>query len=155
MNHDCPANPKFGALQAALNLERYEVVGILESLWILVRASLPQGNIGKYSNERIAASIGWRKSPDELVNQLVITGWLDEHPEHRLVVHDWGEHAPQYIRRRLERNGLRFANEHDTMTSHDYTQLAMTSHDYPKLAMASIGNETKPNQTKRNVKKDE
>jgi hypothetical protein len=150
MNHDCPGNAKFGALQAALNLERYEVVGILESLWILVKTSLPQGDIGKYTNERIAASIGWRKPADELVNQLVITGWLDEHPEHRLVVHDWGQHAPQYIRRRLERKGLRFANEDCEMASHDYSQLDMTSHDYPKLVMASKGNETKRNITKHN-----
>jgi hypothetical protein len=36
---------------------------------------------------------------------LVETGWLDEHAEHRLVVHDWHQHAPNWVKGVVARQG--------------------------------------------------
>ena len=153
MNHDTPANPKFAALQTVLGLARYEAVGVLESIWIMTRTSLPQGNIGLYSNIRIAASIGWTGDPDALIDGLVETGWLDLHPEHRLVVHGWAEHAPQYLKRRLNRKGLDFIS--DNLTSHDYP---VTSHELAttinNTQMASHVMNKEHNITEHNISKD-
>lgn len=50
------------------------------------------------------------RRPCLLVDALVATHWLDEHPEHRLVIHDWSEHSNDYAHARLARRGLRLAD---------------------------------------------
>ncbi|HPO07385.1 MAG TPA: hypothetical protein PLZ55_01855, partial [bacterium] len=47
---------------------------------------------------------------DALIEALVAEAWLDEHPVHRLVVHDWHDHCEDYLKKRVERAGLTFAS---------------------------------------------
>lgn len=75
-----------------------ETVGLLETLWQLVARDAPRGDIGKFDNESIAIGLEWEEDPDQLVEWLVETQWLDACDEHRLIVHDWHEHAPNYVR---------------------------------------------------------
>lgn len=84
---------KFQHLQRDLNLAEYEAVGLLQTLWNKTDINCPRGDIGRFSNEDIACLIGWRGDQDALVAALVRRGWLDEHPEHRLIVHDWPVHC--------------------------------------------------------------
>ena len=60
----------------------------------------PRGDIGRMDNESIAIECDWPadQDPDVLIDALEDTGWLDEHPEHRLVIHDWNDHAPRWVR---------------------------------------------------------
>jgi hypothetical protein len=41
--------------------------------------------------------------PDRLIGALVQSGHLDEHPEHRLLVHDWNQHADYNTKRKVAR----------------------------------------------------
>lgn len=82
--------------------------GALEMLWHLTAREARQGNIGKIPNERIALAIGWKGNPEKLISPLVKYGWLDEHPVHRLLVHDWHDHADDSVRKQLQRAGLPF-----------------------------------------------
>ena len=102
---------KFKKLKRSLGLPEWQVIGLLESLWQLTARSSPQGDIGRFSNEDIAASIEWAGDEDELIQSLVDCGWLQEDSEFRLVVHDWSDHAPTYIRGNLKRHNKEFAND--------------------------------------------
>jgi hypothetical protein len=91
-----------------LKIPQYAAVGILESLWHLTAKEAPQGDIGKLSNEDIALGLDWRGDPGKLVTSLLSCHWLDDSPTHRLVVHDWHEHADEAVKKRMVRNHLSF-----------------------------------------------
>ncbi|NQV27748.1 MAG: hypothetical protein HQ518_25650 [Rhodopirellula sp.] len=101
---------KFRHLKRALGLPHFGAVGILESLWMFAAKNSPLGDIGKHSNEDIACMVEWDESPDELIDHLVKYRWLDAHPEHRLVIHDWSEHAPNWLKGNLASRGKQFAD---------------------------------------------
>lgn len=88
---------KFRRLQHRLGLPKYAVIGILESLWIATQVNCPRGDIGQFDDEAICIEIGYVGDPVSLISSLVETGWLDRDDKHRLVVHDWPEHAPRYV----------------------------------------------------------
>lgn len=83
-------------------------VGVLESLWHVTAREAPQGDIGKLTDKTIAKLIGWTRDPEALINPLREHNWLDPHPVHRYVVHDWHDHADDALRKRLERAKLPF-----------------------------------------------
>jgi hypothetical protein len=87
----------------------HEARSILESLFQCSAQYTPAGNIGRYDDTWIAAKVDWDGKPEELVAALVDSGWLDTHPDHHLIVHDWHEHCEESVRRRLQRNGQAFA----------------------------------------------
>lgn len=88
---------KFRRLQRRLGVGKSTIVGTLELLWITTQKNAPRGDIGRFDNEAIAIECNWDGDPDELIDALVETGWLDRNDHYRLVVHDWHEHAPYYI----------------------------------------------------------
>lgn len=65
----------------------------------------PQGDIGKYTDKRLAAALDWSGPVQRLIESLTTTGWVDFDKSTRLVVHDWGEHADRTTQQRLARNG--------------------------------------------------
>jgi hypothetical protein len=80
-------------------------------LWHTTAKFTPQGNIGKWSDKSIAERVGWNNKPDALIRALVKTRWLEEDGEHRLLVHDWHEHADQTVERALTKKGLKYLTE--------------------------------------------
>lgn len=96
---------KFMVLKSRLKLPKYVVVGLLESLWSLTARSAPRGDVGKFSNIEIAAWLEWDKDPDELIEAFIESKFLDFDDEHRLIVHDWHEHAPSYIKGNIQKSG--------------------------------------------------
>jgi hypothetical protein len=91
------------------NAEDFIVCGILNMLWDMTAEQAPHGDIGRFTNEDVAAYLGWTGDCDELVEALTNSGWLDRCSRNRLVVHDWHVHAPKYIKDRLRKSGQRFA----------------------------------------------
>jgi hypothetical protein len=118
MKHQTPTLPKFKKLKRRLGLTRdRDVMGLLESLWLLTQKSAPRGDVGKQlDNEDIAIELEWDGDADELVNALVDTRWLDRCSEHRLVVHDWATHAPRYVHGIVSKRGG-FAVQQNTETA--------------------------------------
>lgn len=110
MKRGTPDHPKTRMLAGRLNLKRYEVVGILESIWHFTASYAKRGDIGKWSNEEIARAVGWEGDPDELIDALVASKYLDECEQNRLLVHDWKEHADQTVARSEEVKKLGFAS---------------------------------------------
>jgi hypothetical protein len=101
-----PDHPKTVHVQQLLGCLRHEVVGYLELLFHWTAKYSPRGDLGKWSDQAIADGVGWRGEPSALVAALVEAGWLDRDPQHRLLVHDWHEHADEAVKISLKRKGL-------------------------------------------------
>lgn len=130
---------KFKRLERVLGESRRGIVGLLELLWQGTAKNCPTGNIGKFDNEEIAIICDWENDPDILVAALVKCGWLDECETNRLLVHDWEEHCPKYVKGNVIRHGKSFAN-----------RSVLIGASYKEAPNRSLVDDptTKPNQTK-------
>lgn len=103
-------HPKLFRLKRRLSLQTWGAVGILESLWHLTATHAKDGGIGRaFTDEDIANAIGWEGDPEQLVSALVSSGWLDVCDVNRLIVHDWDDHCPDFVRGNLGRLKAEFA----------------------------------------------
>lgn len=96
---------KFKRLKRLLQLPDYAVCGVLESLWGLAIDQAKMGDVGRFSDDEIAAAIEWEGDATALVAALVDSRWLDRSPyaDVRLAIHDWPDHAPQFVTRWIAR----------------------------------------------------
>ena len=146
MKRGTPRHPKLQHLCELLKCSRPEAVGFLELLWHFAAEFAPQGDIGRFDDDRIEAALywnhtRWRKRGD-LIRALTTSGWVDidtpsglhqevintasggdHHPintasdlYHRLIIHDWGEHADESVRKRIARAGLSFVKHTPKVT---------------------------------------
>lgn len=110
MKRNTPQHPKVDDLIEKLGIPRYAAVGLLEGLWHITAASTPEGDIGRFSNMGIAKRLEWEGDADELINAMCDSQWLDRCEEHRLIIHDWPDHAEDAVHMRLGRSGKTFAD---------------------------------------------
>ena len=89
MKRGTPDHPKVADLCRLLNIGKAEAVGTLELLWHFTAKFAPQGDVGRFPDEAIAAAVGWNhrsgvkgvSSSHQLISALVKSGWLDSsHP---------------------------------------------------------------------------
>jgi hypothetical protein len=137
MKREAPSKLKFKRLKTRLRMPWWQVVGILESLWHVTVINAPDGAVGRFSNGDIAALIEYEGDPDELIAALVDSEWLDRSDEFRLVVHDWVDHCPTYLK------GA-FAKHKKTFASAGAKQAPEIAKPPPKQPLP---NQTKPNQS--------
>jgi hypothetical protein len=151
---ECLNKSKFRMLKRRLGKPLYAVAGILELLWITTQVDAVDGSIGKLSNEEIAAALEWDGDADFLINTLIETGWIDTDSEFRLVIHDWSDHVPTFIKGAFERHHKPFADQlAKQRAKHGAKEVAL--HGAGEAAGVPAGevalarpNLTKPNQTK-------
>lgn len=105
MKSSTPELLKFQKLMRRLKESRRGTIGLLEGMWLAVGKNCPRGDIGRFSNEEIAIMVDWDGDPDELISALVECRWLDVCDTYRLVVHDWEDHCPTYIKGGLAKRG--------------------------------------------------
>ncbi len=153
MKASTPELLKFQKLMRRLKETRRGVIGLLEGLWLATAKNCPQGDIGRFSNEDIAIMVDWEGDADELVAALIECRWLDMCTEHRLLVHDWEDHCPTYIKGNLKKS------EREILTPTSVGQDAPKEppkeppKDAPKEPpkdMPTYPNLTKPNQVNPN-----
>lgn len=107
MKLDALDHPKTHHFASLLDVSRPTVIGHLELLWAFTGKNAPQGNIGKWPNGAIARACDWMGDPDKFVAALIGAKLADADPQHRVIVHDWHEHAPGWVRAKLK--GLKLA----------------------------------------------
>jgi hypothetical protein len=103
-----PDHPKFAELMATLNLPKFATLGILEGVWHFTGRYAPQGNVGKYSDQAIETWVGWNGPAGAMVQALVKCHWINIDATHRLLVHDWDQHADKATKNALKRANLPF-----------------------------------------------
>lgn len=96
---------KFKRLRMQLGVSEPTLIGHLELLWQSAIRNAPQGDIGRLSNEEIAVECQWDGDPDSFIASLIECRWIDVCDENRLVIHDWEDHAPKYVKGNLTRHG--------------------------------------------------
>jgi hypothetical protein len=149
MKANTPELMKFKRLQRRLNDTRRGIVGLLESLWIGVAKNCPEGDVGRFSNEEIAIMVDWEGDADQLIEALIECGWIDSSDQYRLVVHDWHEHCPTYVR-----GGLAKQKKEPIGTSYRYNlnKTEVQPIGSPKATASEVPSTipslTKPNLTK-------
>lgn len=151
MKSGTPNHIKTKRLKRRLGLKAFEVIGVLESLWQLTADCADDGAIGRHTNEDIAAYMEWEGSPDELVAALVDSGWLDHDKDDRLVIHDWEDHMPHYIKERIQKRGWRRKQRTcDEKTPDSPGTVQQLSGQCPALSWDVLAqpNPTQPNQGK-------
>jgi len=105
---------KFKKLKRRLKQPAWAVIGVLEAVWYFTCRNSPCGDIGRHSNEDIAADMEWDDDADELIDALVYAGFLDLSSQYRLVVHDWPEHCPNWVRANIVRHKKQFCVAEDS-----------------------------------------
>jgi len=132
-------SPKIRLLAAITGKPWPHCLGLAGLLWRFAAKHAPSGAVGTHSDEEIAISLEWTGEAGDLIEALVRCRLLDEAPPpERLLVHDWPEHAPRYVRASLQRQGLdfspRYAARHD---AEDLRYDAATT--VPTIDRATVG----------------
>ena len=138
MKIDGLTHPKTKELAFTLEIPLPHAIGLLELLWAFVAQQTPQGNIGKWSNQVIAGEAGWQGDADRFIDALISVGFLDENEDHRLLVHDWSDHAPNWVHAKLKKKGR-------SIIGPDLSADLRESQDPPPEATTSLA---KPSQAK-------
>lgn len=138
---------KMKRLKRLLGVPLYRAVGILECLWLMCSECCDEGDIGKFSDDEIADYLEWDGDVSELVRCLSDAGWIDPDDDRRLVVHDWFDHAPEYIRERVRKRRARGAKQRIQRT-YGRSKSDNNGHRRDKTPhVPSIPNPTNPNPT--------
>ena len=101
-------HPKFADFKVRINASKAVALGYLECIWHFTGHNAPQGNIGKFTDSQIESWVEWDGEPGALIQALTESGWLDVDSVHRLMVHDWHEHADDATKKSLKRKNLTF-----------------------------------------------
>ncbi|WP_421722400.1 hypothetical protein [Alloalcanivorax xenomutans] len=96
-------HPKTLDFAARLDVCLPQAIGHLELLWAFVAQKTPHGNVGKWPDGAIARASHWSGDPTVFVTALCEAGFIEAHPDHRFIVHDWHEHAPRWVASKLSR----------------------------------------------------
>lgn len=90
----------------ATGMSRVEAVGTLELLWLFTMEQAPSGDVGRWEDIDLEAELEWRGESGDLIQALVDARWLDRCSQHRLVIHDWADHIPDFLQKRVDRGTL-------------------------------------------------
>lgn len=147
---------KFLVFKNSLGIPRYQAIGLLEGLWYLTATNAPDGAIGRFTDVEIAAWLEWGGDPAALIKSFLLGRFIDPCKNHRLVVHDWEDHAPQHIKGNIAKHGKTFAKAeiHDAPWEPPLAASHESSHSTlpdPMEDAPSYSNLTKPNQTKPEI----
>jgi hypothetical protein len=94
---------KFKALVRALGIPKPYVLGLLETMWLVCHES---GNPTLGSPAEVEAAAEWPGKPGEFF-EAIRGRWIDEVSPGVWAVHDYWDHAPEYVTGRAERERLR------------------------------------------------
>ena len=103
MKREAVHHSKMKRLCRKLNLDVWQAMGLLEAIWHVTARETPRGDIGKLSDEDIAIAIDYHDDVGQMITALIESGWLERNKQHRLVVHDWPDHAEDGVHMKIAR----------------------------------------------------
>ncbi len=126
-------HPKIKRLESLLKIPTYSAVGVLELLWHFTVRHAIRGDVGKWSNPEIASAIGWpADDADRLINALVESRLIDVNQRHRLVIHDWPDHADDSTKKTIQKHGWKYASD-DEPTANEAGSVAAVPDQSPTV----------------------
>ncbi|MFO0904266.1 MAG: hypothetical protein U0939_14785 [Pirellulales bacterium] len=139
-------HPKVRRLAGLLGIRLFEAIGLLECLWHFTARHAICGDVGKWSDDEIAVAIDWPiDRVSELIDALVSARLVDPCPVHRLVIHDWQDHADDSTRKTIKKHGWNFVVPVGTTPAGTAAAPAASPTNSPPLARAeetADGNKT-------------
>lgn len=102
-------HPKTLELAEQLGIPVCYAVGVLELFWHWVAKQKPHGDLTEVKPAAIAHGIRFPGTGIELVDALVVAGFIDRTGD-RVMVHDWSEHADNAVHAYLKKRKERFAD---------------------------------------------
>ncbi|GHV28982.1 hypothetical protein FACS1894167_07370 [Synergistales bacterium] len=84
---------KLKRLARRLDIDELLAYAHVIALWSSVTEQAPDGNLSKFFPEEIAEEAGWRGNPEEFVEAMIESGFLDKSADGGLSVHDWNEYT--------------------------------------------------------------
>ena len=104
-------------------MPKWQLKGLLQSLWDFTSENAEPGDIGRHTNAQIALGIGCtEKEIERFLGALIKTRWIDCSERHRLVVHDWHEHCEEWVKKRVKRAEAQWASMENTVDAYDLLQ---------------------------------
>ncbi len=91
--------------QCSLELGWVHAMARIEGLIHLAIRDARRGDIGRLEDIEIADALRWPGPPERLVAMLIDAGFLAADPEYRLVLIDWHNSAPGFIKKNIGRAG--------------------------------------------------
>lgn len=104
-------HPKTFDLASRLGCSRPEALGFLTLLWDFTSEYVTRGDLGRFPDGSIERYCDWTGEPGKLISCLISAGWVDEHSEHRLIIHDWADHCEQWVRAKVAKMGTKLVGE--------------------------------------------
>lgn len=98
MKHKTVTLVKFKSLSRRLGQPMCFTAGVLECLWQFCLIHAKDGCLSKYTADDLACWMEWPGDPDELIDSLVASRWLDRSDTGDLSIHDWSEHCPNWVK---------------------------------------------------------
>lgn len=96
LHHGFAGHKKVGDLARALGVERRIAIGTLACLWSWAVAMVRHGDVTG-QEEEIAHATYFRGEPEQLMEALITTGWVDrDEASGALTIHDWEDYAGRY-----------------------------------------------------------
>jgi hypothetical protein len=126
-------HPKTFDLADRLGIGLAQTLGHLTLLWAFTGRKAPQGNIGKWPDGAIARACDWQGDSKMFVEALTEAGYLDNDTSHRLLVHDWPDHAERWVRASLKKAGQDFISPSTGRTTERTTEATIEASPCPDL----------------------
>ena len=94
-------HPKTKKLARRLGVSLPAAVGYLHYLWWWALDFAQDGILDKYDNDDIADALLWDGDPDQLIEALIHSGYIDTDGD-VLTIHDWHDYAGKLLERRVK-----------------------------------------------------
>src|SRR5579862_7075936 len=91
---------KYKALIRRLKIPKPYVRGLLETLWDVANEC---GNPVLGNQEEVEAAAEWPEEPGKFFAALRDGRWIDKLDDGRWEIHDYWDHAPEYVKGRLRK----------------------------------------------------
>ena len=119
-------HPKTNDLASRLSCSRPEAIGYLALLFDFCAEHSPRGDIGKWPDGAITRACDWTGPPEEFIEALCGSTWVDLDDEFRLLIHDWAANCDNWVRAKVKKTGLEFCS-YDGSYDGSYDRVKTTS----------------------------
>lgn len=160
MKREAANHPKMHDLAARLGIENEHALGLVQRLIWFTADHAIAGDVGKWPDGAIARGCGWQGEPTAFVDALTSAGWLDAHDAHRLILHDWPDHAENWVKAKMKKAKTAFLPDYfatpvrtsEATSVRTSEATGMPTNEPPDYSLEATDtaspNQTKPNQTK-------